>query len=174
MYVCIYICIYIIYCIGWGNEPSGWVPGFALGGLWRKEKVFALLVQMYLLYWYKSACFTGTKVQTLTLRKEKGAGQGVEIERCRVLEASGCIAVCANVCKGPTQVCSHKPPTHACRMQAEASYAGRGLEDIAEVSRQRRPTHACLRQCLQATNSGRSICIGANYIASRYTCIGAY
>ena len=50
---------------------SGWVPGFALGGRWRKET---------------------------------GAGQGVEIERCRVLEASGCAAVCANVCKGPTQV----------------------------------------------------------------------
>ena len=55
---------------GWGNEPSGWVPGFALGGRWRKET---------------------------------GAGQGVEIERCRVLDASGCAAVCANVCKGPTQ-----------------------------------------------------------------------
>ena len=53
------------------GDPSGWVPGFALGGRWRKET---------------------------------GAGQGVEIERCRVLEASGCAAVCANVCKGPTQV----------------------------------------------------------------------
>eukprot|EP00288_Rhodomonas_lens_P013630 CAMPEP_0177700010 /NCGR_PEP_ID=MMETSP0484_2-20121128/5878_1 /TAXON_ID=354590 /ORGANISM="Rhodomonas lens, Strain RHODO" /LENGTH=393 /DNA_ID=CAMNT_0019211205 /DNA_START=132 /DNA_END=1309 /DNA_ORIENTATION=- len=55
---------------GWGNEPSGWVPGFALGGRWRKEL---------------------------------GAGQGVQIERCRVLELSGCASVCANVCKAPTQ-----------------------------------------------------------------------
>lgn len=55
---------------GWGNEPTGWVPGFAIGGPWRKER---------------------------------GAGQGVLIERCRVLEASGCLSVCVNVCKGPTQ-----------------------------------------------------------------------
>jgi hypothetical protein len=55
---------------GWGNEPTGWVPGFALGGKWRKEL---------------------------------GAGQGVEIERCRVLEQSQCLSVCLNVCKGPTQ-----------------------------------------------------------------------
>jgi len=55
---------------GWGNEPSGWVPGFALGGRWRKEL---------------------------------GAGQGVKIDKCRVLEMTGCASVCANVCKGPTQ-----------------------------------------------------------------------
>ena len=53
-----------------GNEPSGWVPGFAVGGRWRAEL---------------------------------GAGQGVKIERCRVLDQSGCVAVCANVCKYPTQ-----------------------------------------------------------------------
>jgi hypothetical protein len=32
-------------------------------------------------------------------RAEVGASQGVLIERCRVLEASGCASVCANVCK---------------------------------------------------------------------------
>ena len=55
---------------GWGNVPSGWVPGFALGSRWRSEL---------------------------------GAAQGVVIERCRVLETSGCASVCANVCKAPTQ-----------------------------------------------------------------------
>jgi hypothetical protein len=55
---------------GWGNTPTGWVPGFALGGKWRPEV---------------------------------GASQGVLVERCRVLEASGCASVCANVCKAPTQ-----------------------------------------------------------------------
>jgi hypothetical protein len=55
---------------GWGNTPTGWVPGFALGGKWRPEV---------------------------------GASQGVLVERCRVLEASGCASVCVNVCKAPTQ-----------------------------------------------------------------------
>ena len=55
---------------GWGNTPTGWVPGFALGGKWRPAV---------------------------------GASQGVLVERCRVLEASGCASVCANVCKAPTQ-----------------------------------------------------------------------
>ena len=50
---------------GWGNVPSGWVPGFALGSRWKSDL----------------------------------GG----IERCRVLETSGCASVCANVCKAPTQ-----------------------------------------------------------------------
>ena len=29
--------------------------------------------------------------------------QGVLVERCRVLEESGCVSVCLNVCKMPTQ-----------------------------------------------------------------------
>ena len=31
-------------------------------------------------------------------------GQGVKVERCRVLEESGCASVCINSCKVPTQV----------------------------------------------------------------------
>mmetsp|Transcript_42952 Transcript_42952/g.135668 ORF Transcript_42952/g.135668 Transcript_42952/m.135668 type:complete len:340 (-) Transcript_42952:1920-2939(-) len=54
----------------WGNDPVGWVPGFLVGGNWRKEK---------------------------------GAGQGVQITRCRVLEQTNCVSVCCNVCKVPTQ-----------------------------------------------------------------------
>jgi len=36
-------------------------------------------------------------------RQEKGAGQGVQITRCRVLEQTNCVSVCCNVCKVPTQ-----------------------------------------------------------------------
>jgi len=53
------------------NTPTGWVPGFALGGKWRAEV---------------------------------GASQGVLVERCRVLETSGCASVCANVCKVPASL----------------------------------------------------------------------
>lgn len=31
-------------------------------------------------------------------------GQGVKVERCRVLEESGCASICINSCKVPTQV----------------------------------------------------------------------
>ena len=31
-------------------------------------------------------------------------GHGVKVERCRVLEESGCASVCVNSCKVPTQV----------------------------------------------------------------------
>jgi hypothetical protein len=34
---------------------------------------------------------------------DSGYQQGVLLERCRVLEASGCASVCLNVCKLPTQ-----------------------------------------------------------------------
>eukprot|EP00961_Rhodomonas_salina_P145076 1952706-Rhodomonas_salina.6 len=101
---------------GWGNEPSGWVPGFALGG--GVSPTCAGL---------DPYAMSGTDVgyeDTRRWRKELGAGQvlsdyrsarrcpvlmwrmvvqGVQIERCRVLELSGCASVCANVCKAPTQ-----------------------------------------------------------------------
>jgi hypothetical protein len=43
------------------------------------------------------AVFAGTKSQ------QEGYKQGVLVKRCRVLEESGCVSVCKNVCKIPTE-----------------------------------------------------------------------
>ena len=43
--------------------------GGALLHALEKSELRALLVQKYLLYWYKSTCFTGTKVLALMVHK---------------------------------------------------------------------------------------------------------
>mmetsp|Transcript_12909 Transcript_12909/g.24573 ORF Transcript_12909/g.24573 Transcript_12909/m.24573 type:complete len:412 (-) Transcript_12909:277-1512(-) len=43
------------------------------------------------------------KVGDAKLLQDQGYRQGVLVERCRVLEESGCASVCLNVCKVPTQ-----------------------------------------------------------------------
>ncbi len=46
---------------------DGLILQIKLLGLGEPSDFLGMLVQEYLLYWYKSTCFTGTKAQTLIL-----------------------------------------------------------------------------------------------------------
>ena len=55
------------------------------------------------------AVFAGTKSQ------QEGYKQGVLVKRCRVLEESGCVSVCKNVCKIPTETFLRKKSVYQSR-----------------------------------------------------------